>query len=199
VSTSSTRADSYHHGDLRRALIAAARQILAEGGIERISLREVARRAGVSAAAPYRHFDSRHDLLGAIATQGFGELAQVLDAAAVDAGTQNLAALGRAYVRFALAQPQLFRLMFDAQTGACEDPALREAAESTYQRLADAAAGAGQSGTEGPLTAISAWSLVHGLSLLLLDGQLARVHPADPDALADAVTAQFVRGLAGRG
>lgn len=196
--STSERAASYHHGDLRRALIAAARTVLAEGGIERISLREVARRAGVSAAAPYRHFPSRHDLLGAVAAEGFAELTAALDGAAVGGGPERLAALGRAYVHFALAQPQLFRLMFDAETGACEDPALREAARQAFQRLADAAGGSADT-PEAPPTAIGAWSLVHGLALLLLDGQLARLYSGDAGALADAVTAEFAANLGRRG
>src|SRR5215467_9614279 len=104
----------YHHGDLRQALVRSALEILSEGGVGRLSLRAAARRARVSAMAPYRHFADKEALLAAVAEYGFRELATRLTAATATAADPRagLAALGVAYVLFACDQPNLFKLMF---------------------------------------------------------------------------------------
>ncbi|GHA23225.1 TetR family transcriptional regulator [Devosia pacifica] len=154
-----------------------------------LSLRRVARLAGVSAAAPYRHFRTIDDLYGAVAAEGFLMLATRLTAEGDD-----LAALGRAYVRFALRNAALFRVMFGTRTARSCDPALRKAAGSAYDRLAEAArrtCGAGAIDADAPL---SAWAQVHGLAMLLLDGQLDTSED-DIDALVRRITERFVAGL----
>jgi len=159
---------SYHHGDLRHALIAAARRILEERGSSAVSLREVARTAGVSHNAPYRHFPTREAMLAAVAMEGFAELAQALRGAQA-AG--SLRAMGQAYVDFALANRGLFRLMFGEEIRKSGHPALMETAQAALSLLNTAIAPSGR-WPERAAT-VAAWSLVHGLAQLILDGQLA--------------------------
>jgi AcrR family transcriptional regulator len=145
---------TYHHGDLRNVLIQAAEQILEEQGLAALSVREAARRAGVSHNAPYRHFPDRDSLLAELAAEGFRQLAAEL---AAHSGRE----MGAAYVRFALAQPARFRLMFGAQ---------RPAAQETYATLVSAFRKDGAI-ADPQMAAAAAWSLVHGLAQLILDGQ----------------------------
>lgn len=157
----STSAKPYHHGDLRSALLDAADALLDEGGDGAVSLREAARRAGVSATAAYRHFADKDALLAALATRHFAQLGQALRS--VDFTEQ-----GRAYVRFALARPGRFRLMFGPVLGRAKDhPALQQTSDAVFAGLT-AAAGSKDD-------AVRAWSLVHGLAHLLLDGAITGV------------------------
>ena len=144
----------YHHGDLRRALIQASVDLVAESGVEGFTLREAAKRAGVSAAAPYRHFSDRADLLAAVATEGFDILLPALQAA-LDRGKDDsmaaLALLGRAFVDFGVEHPSHFKLMYGphmpgraahpgrvlVQTMHPDDPSLRLLAERGYDALAE--------------------------------------------------------------
>jgi len=142
---------TYHHGDLRAALLAAAGKLIEKEGLAGLSVRDAARRAGVSHNAPYRHFPDRDALLAALVEEGFGQLEKAL------AGRSGRE-LGEAYVRFALAHPQRFRLMF-----------MTRQAAATYERFAKAFAGVG---AEADLAAAAAWSLVHGLAHLVLDRHL---------------------------
>src|SRR4051812_42489306 len=119
---------TYHHGDLPPALLKAAGKILEKEGLAGLSLRELARRAGVSHSAPYRHFPDRDALLAALATEGFAQLGQHL---AAHAGQESAAA----YVRFALDNPQRFRLMFAGQIAYDRFPQLREQANAAYSEL----------------------------------------------------------------
>lgn len=187
---------SYHHGDLRAALLRAALELLAERGEAGISLREVARRAEVSHNAPYRHFADREALLAALAEQGFSELLVRMQVAADGlAAARRLAALGRCYVAYALEQRGLFRLMFASALERGRYPQLQESAARLHGQLELAVAA-----LEVPDTAIaslSAWSLVHGLSQLLLDGQVPGGE--NPEALIEQVTRTFAEGLGGRG
>ena len=171
MSTSRRRKADYHHGDLRAAVLRAASELLEKKGIDGLSLRDVARRAGVSHNAPYRHFPSRGALLGAIAAAGFERFRTELEAAERAGG---LRARGEAYVHFALAQPQLFRLMFGA--GIEGDAQLSEQAGLAFGGLQQAITL--HAGKEAPHAAIAAWALVHGLSHLLLDQKLASRNPA---------------------
>ncbi|MEO4047105.1 TetR/AcrR family transcriptional regulator [Pseudomonas sp. CAU 1711] len=183
---------SYHHGDLRAALLQAAAQLLAEQGEAAISLREVARRAQVSHSAPYRHFADREALLAALATQGFAELlARMCHAGAGLDADARLAALGACYVRFALERRGLFRLMFAAPLERGRHPELQQAAEALHRQLDEAVAELVAGDTR--IASLSAWSLVHGLAQLLLDGQVAA--DEDRDGVIARVTAGFVAGL----
>jgi len=181
------RSAAYHHGDLRAEILRASGNILEEQGVAGLSLREAARRAGVSHNAPYRHFSDRDALLAALAAEGFAELGRVLESAAVQGGPR---ARGEAYVRFALERPQRFRLMFGGMLRLDAHPALREAASRSYQALVRAfepLAGP----QAAPTAAAAAWALVHGLAQLLLDGHFADVRRAGQSADA------FVRSVLG--
>lgn len=164
--TMTTSISRYHHGDLPTALLRAAGKALEKDGIGGISLREAARRAGVSHNAPYRHFPDREALLAALAAEGFVELGERL------CGKPGRE-LGSAYVRFALEQPQRFRLMFGGVLPIAKYPELRAAAGAAHQALADAF----RDLARPELAAAAAWSLLHGLSHLLLDGHFATQDP----------------------
>ena len=131
--------DSYHHGDLRNALVNIGVAMLAEEGVEALSLRGLARRAGVSHNAPYQHFADKDALLAAIAEQGFGLLADAIESSQTDAGTdsfrERLIAAGQGYVRFAIEHPHHFRLMFGPQTHA-DYGSLSTAARASFDGLA---------------------------------------------------------------
>lgn len=179
MSTSSRRRRPYHHGDLRAVTLRAAMELLENQGPDAVVLREVARRAAVSHNAPYRHFKSREALLAALAAEGFGEFAQRM----AGAGGQ---ATGEAYVSFALEHPQLFRLMFGGAVRLGSDPALAKAARRAYDGLVEGFRSRGDV-ADPDTAAAAAWSLVHGLSHLLLDGHF-------PQATAGGKqTADFVR------
>lgn len=158
---------TYHHGDLRAALLRASSQVLEKEGITGLSLRDVARRAGVSHNAPYRHFPDRDALLAALAAEGFVTLAEAMRG---HRGRE----MGEAYVRFALEHPQRFRLMFGGLLKLDDYPELRDSARASYAALEKAFAG---QGIDEKIAAAAAWSLVHGLAHLLLDGHFAARGP----------------------
>jgi AcrR family transcriptional regulator len=164
--TVSTSGSAYHHGELRPALLRAAARVLEKEGPAALSLRGLARRAGVSHNAPYRHFADREALLAALAADGFRLLGEAL------AGASGRA-MGEAYVRFALEHPQRFRLMFGGHLSMARHRELGEAAAHPYQALLDAFR-TQPSIAEPEKAAAAAWSLVHGLAHLLLEGQFAR-------------------------
>lgn len=180
MSTSKKR--RYHHGDLRPALIAAAMALVEESGVGAVSLRETARRVGVSAPATYRHFASKDSLLAAVAAEGFRDLGAAL-AAAARSEHDPLSAMGVAYVRFALARRGVFRLMFGPETAQRANyPELKSAADQAFQWLKGGVQGKGRAARDSRLAAIAAWALVHGLAQLFLDGVL-------PETQAEAITA----------
>lgn len=193
----------YHHGDLRRGLIDAALELVQQEGVGTLSLREVARRAGVSHAAPYRHFPSKEALLAAVAEEGFLDFGKALEAAAAGAGSslQALQAIGVAYVEFALSQPAHFRVMFGAgSSAACDYPELAAASEGAYSVLVrtmqqNIDAGEVQDAPAAQL-ALVAWATVHGLAALLLDGMVQGA--GAPDELARMVTGVLMAGLRSR-
>lgn len=188
----------YHHGDLRRALVTAALHQLEKGGAESVGLRETARAVGVSPSAPYRHFDSRARLLTAVAAEGFRRFFAVLRDARDTAPRENgLAAMGQAYVRFALENPALFRLMFSPELEKNRDPLLAEAASPALMLLAEVVEPVPrtQPGSIGVAT-IGSWALVHGLAHLLLDKQVPGVTLENCAPLVAAVTAAWTAGMA---
>jgi AcrR family transcriptional regulator len=169
--------DSYHHGDLRAALVGEALKLLEKRDFEQLSLREVARNVGVSATAVYRHFPSKESLLKALAEHGLAMLAEQQQWAAAKAqGPGAFAQTGRAYVRFALANPNLFRLIFIHTPGRLRPDV--ESPEGSPARLLRSyvakALGARASQEQVFAAALRAWSLVHGLSMLILDEQVER-------------------------
>jgi AcrR family transcriptional regulator len=171
---------AYHHGDLRRALLQGALELLAEGGPARLTLRAAAERAGVSVAAPYRHFADKRALLAAVAEEGFLALQRsCVDAMASGSGDpiDKFWRHGVAYVRFAIENPAHYRVMFGPELtdrSAHED--LSRAAKAAFDGLRSSlreCAGAGLfADNDIELRAMRAWALVHGLSLLYIDGQL---------------------------
>lgn len=170
---------AYHHGDLRRALLKAARCLVERDGPGGTSLRAIAREAGVSAAAPYHHFADRDAILAAVAEEGFGELAEAMAQRArrVQTGRalQRLQAAGVAYVGFAVKNPEVFRVMFGGLLGdRSAYPALQQRAAETFEVLAQLLGEAGKpsAGRALPRASLAAWSTVHGLANLLIDGRL---------------------------
>jgi AcrR family transcriptional regulator len=201
--TRSARRRRYHHGDLPSALIGEARRILERTGPESISFRAIARGAGVSQTAPYNHFASKEHLLGTLARTGFLELEKAQRSAAKAARTAagQVEKLGLAYVRFACRNPQLYRLMFGVgMPGWRSQPemlnAMKEAFAPLQTALATYFAAKGATAAVIQAAAVAAWSLVHGLSTLLIDGALEVPREGDAaDALGAMVTAWLVAGL----
>jgi len=174
-------AKSYHHGDLKNALIQAGIEILAHEGVYGLSLRKVARKAGVSHAAPYSHFTDKQGLIAAISTEGYnklrGRLEQVWQTYEHDT-LQLLARTGWEYVQFALDDPDLFKITFSGVVEKEKDyPALVDAAQKTFGMLVKVVARCQTDGIlrAGPLdlTALSVWSAIHGFVTLSLDGQVS--------------------------
>jgi len=170
----------YHHGDLKRALIDTALAMVTEEGTWSFTLREVARRAGVSHAAPYNHFPDKAALLAEVAALGFQALAREMEAAGRRARSARQALLGiaTAYVRFGVENPAYYRLMFGPELADKERyPVLQQASDATFAKLT-AALERGQAAGElrrGSIReqALAAWSLVHGLTTLFLDQRLS--------------------------
>ena len=174
----------YHHGDLRSALVAEGLRLLAERDAESMSLREVARGVGVSATSVYRHFPDKEALMTALALEGLAQLGAAQQAAsdAAGGGEAGFAATGRAYVRFALANPALFRLIFASPALA---PANELELEAGALLQACAARAAAKEGGDAGIRAVRAWALVHGLAMLMLDGQI----PEDAGLIDQAIAA----------
>lgn len=158
----------YRHGNLPAALVAAARQILDESGMEAVGLRETARRVGVSATAAYRHFTNKEDLLASVAAEGFQELGEAMAGSA--RGATPLIRAGLAYVEFAQQKRGLFRLMFGPVLAQrAKYPALQAATDVVEALLLRGVGDLDQRPLEQNAAAMGAWGLVHGLSYLLVD------------------------------
>lgn len=181
---------AYHHGRLREALIEAAVAAIDERGVDALSLRDLARRAGVSHAAPAHHFGDRAGLLTAIAADGFERLADALEASAVD-----FVETGVAYVRFAIDEPGRFAVMFRPELLREDDPALDAARDRAGEVLR---AGAGTTGGDARANALAAWSLVHGFATLWNAGAIEAAPGTPPDELARAVAGRLFGGAVGR-
>ncbi|WP_346921622.1 TetR/AcrR family transcriptional regulator [Glutamicibacter creatinolyticus] len=169
----STSPSKYHHGDLREALVNAAREMLEAG--EPYSMRAVARRAGVSPAAPYRHFADREALDSAVAVEGFAELGKSLTQT-LSAHSRNLSApgevladLGVSYVAFALRHPALFRLMFGNECDTADSDRVR--ASQALHDVLNKALAALLPTAASPELSTALWALAHGLAFLHLDGK----------------------------
>jgi AcrR family transcriptional regulator len=167
---------TYHHGDLRATLLATVDEVLAEHGPDGLSLREVSRRAGVSHAAAYKHFADKAELLSVYVDAAFGAFEETLEAARTRARSprEALIAIGVAYVRFAWKRPAAFRLMFRPEFTGARIGDRRSAVTRTYDVLVETVAAAQAAGAlkPGPLDiqVLAAWSMVHGLAKIILDG-----------------------------
>lgn len=172
VSTSSTADRAYHHGDLRSALIEAGLKALETADPNELSLRQLAREVGVSATAVYRHFPDKRALLGALADAGvamlFEEQKAALDAAG--GGSKGFTATGHAYVRFAIAHPGLFRLIF-THAELVGGPELGDNPAGRLLRANSEALGGGDPAAAHAIR-VHAWAVAHGLAMLILDGHL---------------------------
>lgn len=191
----------YHHGSLHEALVTAGMTILREGDLEKFTLRECARRAGVSHAAPKNHFTSLDDLKAEICARGFEQLISEQEVAAAPhaSAEARLIAMGHAYVRFACANPAIYMMMFRDLHAFAKTAHYREASEASWAQIRAAVAavlGPGRQ-PEAELRAAHAWALVHGFASLVIDGRLP------PGLETDAVIAEallsFARSLPGLG
>ena len=199
---------AYHHGDLRRALLDAAVEILESDGVGALSLRAVARRAGVSATAPYHHFADKQALLAAVNAQSFEQLSDTMSQTASAAGDSidRIVLLGIGYVNYATRNPQRFRLMFGAavtDTEAYEE--LAEMGRAAFSMIGGAIshhlARVPPPAPEPATATLAAWSIVHGLATLLVDGRLG-LELGDREGimhLARDTCRIFTAGLGGEG
>jgi AcrR family transcriptional regulator len=174
-------AHRYHHGNLERALLEAALRTIQRDGVDGLTLRGVGHDVGVSRTALYRHFADKAALLRAVAREGFRTLRIALVAAwkRKGRGRPGFAAMGEAYVRFAVANPSHYRVMFGALIeGAAADPELALEGAGAFQALVDAIVEQQQAGLVRPddpqVFAEYIWSLVHGIAMLAIDGRLGR-------------------------
>jgi AcrR family transcriptional regulator len=204
--------DQYHHGNLREALVDAASCLISESGTAGLSLRKVARQAGVSQAAPYHHFSSKDILLAEVARRGFDDLTQRLRDASTGAPIERVEQMGRAYIGFALENPWLYLLMFGAELSPTEvdHPALKQSGGCAFSVLVDAVAH-GQAeavfaGTDPGPPSIAIWSAMHGLVSILLSKMGVAAEECqeptelggvemDPDAMVRATIGFCVAGL----
>lgn len=189
---------SYHHGNLRAHLMAAALEIVRETGAASLSLRDAARRAGVSHTAPYRHFRNRAALLAVLAEEGFRDMAaemQAASAAAEDEPIERLRLMGLAYVRFAARHPGHFRVMFGPEAAYEHDHSVRHAGEGVYTLMRDALEQAQDLGQlrndDYRIQARTAWALMHGLASLIVDGRI----PAPDDAALEKLVGETQQAL----
>ena len=176
--------ESYHHGDLRRALVSAGLAALETSDIGEISLRQLARDVGVSPTAVYRHFPDKNALMRALAEAGIDQMAEWQRQAAAGAKQSDaFASTGRAYIRWALANPALFRLTFGQCNQIGGEVFGDNNAAQMLRRSAEQFTGS-EVGAQRLM--IQAWAVVHGLAMLILDGQL----PRDDDMIDQIIDAK---------
>jgi len=195
---------SYHHGNLREALIQAALDLIAEKGPAGFTFAEAARQAGVSAAAPYRHFRDRDALMADVAKRGFERFAEQL-AAAWDEGRPNLRAaferVGKAYLAFARSEPAYYSAMFESGLSIAAHRELHEAGDRAFSvlRTACEAIVATMPAAKRPpalMVALHIWSLSHGIASLFARGDSARRPlPMSPEELLEAAVLIYLEGL----
>jgi len=189
----------YHHGDLRNALLDAVETILQERGKAGLTLRECARRAGVSHGAPAHHFGDLTGMMTAFAIRAFTRFDADLAAALQGEGSaaRRFAALGEAYIDFARRHPGAFSIMFETETLHADDPAFRAISESAFERLLDGLRAlnreAGRDEADGlQARATAAWSLVHGYARLVIEGPFALPGKSAPVAETLALLEQGI-------
>ncbi|MDH3582335.1 MAG: TetR/AcrR family transcriptional regulator [Hyphomicrobiales bacterium] len=200
----SSRRRGYHHGHLREALVAAALDLIGEKGPAGFTFAEAARSAGVSPAAPYRHFRDRDALLAEVARQGFERLGAFLAKAWNDGAPDPVTAfdnVGRAYLAFARAEPAYYAAMFEAQVPPDATPELTQATDEAFlvmQRAAEALVARLPKGSRPPARMVSlhVWSFAHGIASLFARGDAARRKlPMPPEELLEAGFLLYLDGL----
>lgn len=205
MTTRSTSAKPYHHGDLHGEILCAACALLEENNIASLSLRAVAKKVGVSHTAPYRHFKDKESLLAGIATLGYAELATQLARIATSHPEDPAAQLqeaGHKYVQLALDSPQCTQLMFSGILP-CDDtyPELKTSGDMAFDGLKSIIEEGQTRGVfkqgDVELLALTAWSCIHGLTLLIIGGNLPDILsiPAEIHTLTSAVTSTMLEGL----
>lgn len=194
---------NYHHGDLRRAVIDTALQLIAEQGIASLTLREIANRIGVSRMAPYRHFENKALLLAVLAQEGFEKMYLYLQSAPLRASAdplERLQAIGVSYIFYAVENPVHYRVMFDpALSNRTLYPFLYQTAVKNFECLVQVLVECQQAeliraGDPKELAQIH-WSLVHGLSMLTIDRQFATMGHAPIAELANSAVTTLIEGL----
>jgi AcrR family transcriptional regulator len=191
----------YHHGDLPAALLDAVAWLIREQGLEAVTLRAAARRAGVSHAAPAHHFGDKSGLIAAFAHQGFDRFADALHAARrhnEGSPADGLRAMAHAYLAFARDHRPWFDVMFRPELVGEHLAQLADHGSGSFRILLDQVTDCfepGISQTELLGFAVSAWATVHGLAQLLVDGPLESLQLGSSDALTDAVTATLLQGM----
>jgi len=190
----------YHHGDLRRVIVETAAAMLSEENGWQFTLREVARRAGVSHGAPYKHFPDKDALLAELALRGFDQLGEQMRAAVTStprSARKAILAVGHAYIKFGLSNRSLYRLMFTASGAATQGIQLSERALATMGVLQELLQRGQQSGVfkRKPVQgqAAACWAQVHGLTMLSIDKML--VPEKVGDAPVEAALATLLEGL----
>ncbi|WP_175482740.1 TetR/AcrR family transcriptional regulator [Actinokineospora iranica] len=177
---STSTAKPYHHGDLRRVLIIAARDLLGETGVAKLTLRGVAARADVSPAAPYRHFADREALLAAVAEQGFADLAAAITPPGDIDPLAALRAIGTSYLEFAVAEPHLYRLMFGAAVPTGPTPTAEARLKAIFAAALERANLAGVITVRNPGDVmLTMRCLMHGLASMVVDDQVTPSDAAD--------------------
>jgi AcrR family transcriptional regulator len=194
----------YHHGNLKEALLRAALELIAEKGPAGFTFAEAARWAGVSPAAPYRHFRDRDELLASVALRGFNQFEAVL-ARAWDGGRPDiftaLDRLGKAYLGFARTEPAFYAAMFEAGIPLADNPALRDAGDRAFAVLREAAEklcaqAAARTRPPALMVAVHIWAIAHGIAALFGRGDAARrTLPMSPEELLEAEVLIYLRGL----
>ena len=192
--------DRYHHGDLRRALLDEALRTIQQDGVDALTLRTIGVRLGVSRTALYRHFTDKRALLSSVATEGFRLLTKRLLNAWKAGGIRGFNAMGVAYIRFAMGNPSHYRVMFGGfvDDGPRDDDLMREST-AAFQALVDAILALQQEGAVRKDDALQLaqfiWAVVHGVSMLIIDGQLAH-HRAPIDDLIQFAVERINTGVA---
>ena len=191
----------YHHGDLRAALLAEAAAMIAEGGAASVTMRAIGRRLGVSRAAPYRHFADKTVLLAGVAADGFDRLRnrlQNIDGGGPRSSVEHFRHMGEEYVRFAVENPAHYRLMYGKEALARQErPELREAAIALFEQLVSVIQAHQRSGAikrqDARAQAYVAWSAVHGLASLWIEGHIQATD--DIDGLIRQTTRTILDGM----
>ncbi|MEM7025562.1 MAG: TetR/AcrR family transcriptional regulator [Pseudomonadota bacterium] len=193
----------YHHGDLREALLDAAHKLLGEKGVEGFTLADACRLAGVSTAAPYRHFSDRDAVLDALVSRGFQNLEAAMRARAegyTEGSIDRIVAIGQAYVAFAVDEPALFRVMFRRPPEHDPTSPMALDGDSCFGAVLEALTALqeqrGLKSDDLLDLAMPLWAVVHGVANLMIDGAFERKAPGvDAEQLIDRTTRRFFAGL----
>lgn len=196
---------NYHHGDLKNALIEAGIKILAKEGVSGLSLRKVAKEAGVSHSAPYAHFADKQSLIAAISTEGFKQLYAELDEAILaHSGNpkEQLLEGAWAYVQFAMKNTGTFKIMFSGVLEKEKDyPAFVEISRKTFEKVTDVVKACQDAGTlhaaPPDVMAVAVWGQIHGVISLILEGQVSHV-VLDRFSIREIVSVALKQGMSGK-